>query len=870
MSGVSTLQEYQNFFFYRFVDDGSMEQQLIEFTEKRARLATNKYTFEDWKFTAHLLLILPPSYEHICDHYMDNADPTALVLEDVKNRILERECRLKNELAISTANTIARGPAPNSSKSSPSSPNNNQKKKSKRLPDDRPCFNCGKKGHWARECKAPKKSNAGPKSSGHNNNASLNVVETSDAESDSPIVCYFGAPENWLMDSGATDHMTPFIVLSYVKFIESRTVVLGDGSSRCKILGKGTIERWVETSLHHYRQLLLNDVLHVDGIKQRFLSMGKFDDKGFTITMSKSKLTISMGKFAFNGDKVSSLYKTSLYVDAPIGARSLNSVQALLITVWHNRMGHLNWEAIKTVQTQNPPLTGIRLDNSPPPHETCQGCVAGKAKRRQFKSSQTRRTQSSQPIEHIHSDLMGPMEVTSIGGQCFVCVFTCDYSSHAWVFLLKSKDQTLSKFKNFVLAIKKQIGSKIKYFRSDRGGEFMSDLFTHFLEEQGITRETSAPNTPQQNGVAERMNQTLIGGARALLQHSGMSKGFWAEALMVATHILNRSPRKGLGWRTPYELLYGHIPDISYFRTFGCRAWVYNEKGKKWDAKSIPMIFVGYETGSKAFRLWNPATRSIVISANVSFSEHEFPNRPAVPIVHPLPSLTPTTPPRVPPIASSSKTMLPPTETILPISFFEDEDEIPKPCLRLPPAPTQQSTPPASTATQRPLSPINPQLPPVPETPSEKPSESDDEIEEPKPQSEPSTPPAPRRTGRKRKATEKYTAGSSGLGLAETEGEIENFDKAYLNAVELFIAANSSHEPVTYKQAISCPDSEQWKEAMKDEITSLQKHETWEVVPCPPDKNIVSCKWVYCIKYNAVSGTCFTCQEKTIRVLLIP
>ena len=88
-------------------------------------------------------------------------------------------------------------------------------------------------------------------------------------------------------------------------------------------------------------------------------------------------------------------------------------------------------------------------------------------------------------------------------------------------------------------------------------------------------------------------------------------------------------------------------------------------------------------------------------------------------------------------------------------------------------------------------------MPPVPETPSEKPSESDDEIEEPKPQLESSTPPAPHRTGRKRKATEKYTAGSSGLWLAETEGEIENFDKAYLNAVKLFIAANSSHEPVT-------------------------------------------------------------------------
>lgn len=198
----------------------------------------------------------------------------------------------------------------------------------------------------------------------------------------------------------------------------------------------------------------------------------------------------------------------------------------------------------------------------------------------------------------------------------------------------------------------------------------MSDQFTQFLEEQGITQETSAPHTPQQNGVAELMNQTLIGGTNSLLQHSSMSKGFWAKAINVATHIINHSLRKGLGWRTPYELVYGHILDISYLHTFGCRAWVYNKKGKKWDTKAIPTIFVGYETGSKAFRLWNPATSSIMISANVSFSEHKFPNRPAVPIVHSPPRLTPTTLSGVQPVASSFKVKLPPVETVFPFSFF--------------------------------------------------------------------------------------------------------------------------------------------------------------------------------------------------------
>jgi len=132
---------------------------------------------------------------------------------------------------------------------------------------------------------------------------------------------------------------------------------------------------------------------------------------------------------------------------------------------------------------------------------------------------------------------------------------------------------------------------------------------------------------PSENGVAERMNQTLLGGARAMMQHSGMSKGFWAEAMGTAAHILNRAPRRGLNWRTPFELLFGRVPNVSYIQIFGCRAWVLNDQGKKWDPKALPMIFVGYEIGSKAYRLWNPKTKTIVVSANVRFDESMFPNQ---------------------------------------------------------------------------------------------------------------------------------------------------------------------------------------------------------------------------------------------------
>ena len=306
--------------------------------------------------------------------------------------------------------------------------------------------------------------------------------------------------------------------------------------------------------------------------------------------------------------------------------------------VWHERMGHLNWEALKAVKTSKDlsPLKGIVLADDPLPHSsTCPGCQAGKAHRRTYKPSTTRSARSTHPLERVHSDLVGPIPTTSINGHRYAVSFTCDYSSHVWSLPMKSKDQTLATFRMFGAQVKRQYGLTIRYFRSDRGGEFMSKEFSDYLASEGIIRETSAPDTPQQNGLAERMQQTIWSGIRAVLHHSGMKHGFWAEALAVIVHVMNRAPRKRLDWRTPHEVLTGQVPNVAYFRTFGCRAWVYNNKGKKLDAKALPMVFVGYEPGSKAYRLWDPSSHRIVISSDVTFDETLFPNRPVETPVNP-------------------------------------------------------------------------------------------------------------------------------------------------------------------------------------------------------------------------------------------
>ena len=428
-------------------------------------------------------------------------------------------------------------------------------------------------------------------------------------------------------------------------------------------------------------------------------------------------------------------------------------------------------------------------------------------------------------------------------------MFTCDNTSFVWVYLLKTKDETFSVFRRFVVMIEKLTGLKIKFFRSDRGGEFMSKEFTKFLEEQGITRETTAPGTPQQNGVAERMNQTLDGGARALVHHAGMTMGFWGEAIAVAAHVLNRAPRKRLGWRTPYELLFGRVPDVSYFRTFGCRAWVYNDKGKKWDPKSKPMIFVGYESGAKAFRLWNPATRSIVISANVKFSENDFPNRPALPRPPPAPA-PPANPPSVPYVE-------------IPLTFFDEQPKRKVAPSNPPPPPPEDPLvppkdppiPPASSSSSSDNFNADDLIPDQSDQgskePDETPPQSDSDSSEDTNQESELPGEAKRKSGRERKKVKKYIAGSSGLGLAASEGDLTPLDKAYLNVVELYVSANSSGEPQSYREAITSPDAAHWIKAMEDESKSLEDRGTWKVVPRPEGRKVVSSKWVYRIKYNA-------------------
>jgi hypothetical protein len=154
--------------------------------------------------------------------------------------------------------------------------------------------------------------------------------------------------------------------------------------------------------------------------------------------------------------------------------------------------------------------------------------------------------------------------------------------------------------------------------------------FDEYLAEHGIERQLSVARSPQQNGRAERWQQTITQKAKAMRHHAGLSPGFWKLAVETAVHIYNRQPLCRHQWKPPITVWDGTIPDVSYFRVFGCKAYVHTHKDtrvNKLQAKAKVMIFVGYEIGTKGYRFWDPSARSLVVARDVTFNENSFPRR---------------------------------------------------------------------------------------------------------------------------------------------------------------------------------------------------------------------------------------------------
>ncbi|GKE18184.1 zinc finger, CCHC-type containing protein [Tanacetum coccineum] len=206
--------------------------------------------------------------------------------------------------------------------------------------------------------------------------------------------------------------------------------------------------------------------------------------------------------------------------------------------------------------------------------------------------------------------LCGPISPPTPTGKKYIFLLVDDYSRYMWVYFLSTKDEAFDTFKEYKKMIENELKTTLKMLRTNQRGEVTSNEFTQYCKENGIAQQLTAPYLPQQNGVVERRNMTIMSTTRCMMKATNMPQNFWVEAVRHAIYILNSVPTKALEDITPYEAIKQRKPNLENLRVFGCIAYakVPSQHLTKLDDKSSKMVYLGNELGSKAYRLFDPTT----------------------------------------------------------------------------------------------------------------------------------------------------------------------------------------------------------------------------------------------------------------------
>lgn len=471
------------------------------------------------------------------------------------------------------------------------------------------CYRCNRRGHKASECREDY-----PKSKQHCNNVddglmSLNVSGLEECS----IVD--NLKQQWVLDSGCTSHLCNDVNLFGGTLEEYKGKLRLATNMNAEVQGRGLVTLSVVDG-SSTRPVEFKDTLYVPDLRTNLISVAKITDNGYNVNFTRdvAVLVDKNGKVRLTAHRRGNLY---CFPECD----SVNAVTDCKIDLklWHERLGHLNAkDVIKLLRK-----IGLDVNSSEINVSTLRGCdicARGKMTMLPF-------TESNGPCNErlriVYSDIVGPMRCESKSGAKYFITFIDDSTRWCEVYFLKTKNKALEAFKLYKNYVEKFTGSKIKYFQSDNGGEYVNVEFDEFLRKEGIQRRLTVPRTPQQNGVAEKMNRTLVEMARCMLLNSDLCIGFWAEAIDTACYVRNRCPTSALDGDIPYEKWCQKQVNVYYLRRFGERVYVLDKNPNigKFDARGIAGVFVGYSKTTKGFRVWIPEKRKFVVSRDIKFME---------------------------------------------------------------------------------------------------------------------------------------------------------------------------------------------------------------------------------------------------------
>ena len=577
----------------RLVDGGSVQdhiKQMMDIFDELARIGDPLN--EEYK-VIYLLASLPESYNILVTAL--EASIEVPKMEIVTEKLLHEEMKKSGE-----------NQDENSAFYSRNNRNANFKNKGKNEPV---CFHCGRPGHIRKNCYSYKNAQK---------EKVMNVdVENSDSDCGLMISHCLSAnlDENWVIDSGATAHMC----FSKNKFTDYKVlsspinVCVGDGRT-LEAVGKGNIDLiFIMPSGDKVSKL--NNVLHVPKLHQNLLSVSMAAEKGkIAIFNYNSCKFVKNNKCYAMATKIGNLY----YLNCKTVENAYSGVSLNHDILWHKRLGHVSKYALNKLVESKILNIKVNFDSN-----ECVPCSNGKNKRSPFKTRTS--ISASYPLEIIHSDVCTVGE-NSLSNCKYFLTFIDDYSRFVWVYFLKNKSDVFQNFIEWKAMAENQLGRNVKILRTDSGGEYLSNVFKQFTNINGILHQTTIPKTPEQNGVSERMNRTLVEMTRTMLNESQLPKKFWAEALSTSAYIRNRVPTKSLNGKTPFEILFGKKPDIYNFKIFGCEAYAHipKDERRKLDSKSLKCVFLGYGNNIKGYRLFDLNRERIIFSRDVIFNEMKF------------------------------------------------------------------------------------------------------------------------------------------------------------------------------------------------------------------------------------------------------
>jgi hypothetical protein len=526
------------------------------------------------------------------------------------------------------------------------------------------CHRCHQPGHIARECPQPvvcyvcggahsaarcDKRFGGPNGPGPRKGqpprasrpAAANVATAQDSSGggvafmvDSNIDVSDLDSGDWLVDTGCSAHMCGNRD-AFVNFGPSLVKkVKVANNSEMDVLGEGSVKVQVFGAWNKRVTVTLLKVLFVPDVTQNLLSVGAMTRNGAVVDFgaSRGRVVTSAGEilldrrgnlFIMRGELVQTLQVaaavTSIVAEASM-ATTTSGVK--LANLMHRRLGHASVDAVlklPAVTTGLEELGNVKLADCE--CGKCDTCLRAKFTRFPFPSRSTR---AGSKLERVFIDVHGPQKVPGIlGGERYTIGFTDDYSGLGVVFNTVNKNEVLTCFKKFIVAV----GGRPKKLRVDNGGEFINGEFLTFCADREILVERTMPYSAEENGRQERQWYTLDNMVRAMLIEAGLDdrKEFWPFAMSVANYNKNRVPSRVIGFETPLGKFHGSKPNIGNLRVFGCAAWVLIEKEKRRSGKlsdrAFLGVFVGYDTSSKGYLVFNPKTLTVIRSRNVVFDE---------------------------------------------------------------------------------------------------------------------------------------------------------------------------------------------------------------------------------------------------------